>query len=432
MPLLSRVAGALRRVLPAAALAVASLFLLDALLILLDVLPPRRVFGDPELGFREPEGTGVVRTWQSPHWRFHHSDSGRIVLNERGFRTSRSVAEILRDTTRCRVAVIGDSQTDLPYRNDLTHPFIVQTGLRAGGLSGVEVLSAGRGRYSPLQAYLYFCAVVRDCRPQVLVLNLYTGNDLFDLVREDDRPVLQKDGDGYRVAPPVWYQYDDPALRDSWTGQSRVLFAASRLLRWTGLSPYAARVRFLYPLARTQGGGAVEILGYLRDLSGTVEQGIPFPRAYGSQVLNQYLFFRSFPVARAESLSRLGWLLRRIRSENPSLRTVLSPIPSAALAGAIAGDPLYARRLAAARCDAPAVAQEEGLLYAAAVDSARAAGWDIIDNREVFSRLARVPDLYMWEDLHLSPLACRFLAENEVCGLLPLLASGVFCHPGGS
>lgn len=406
--------GLFRRILAGIALSLCSLFALDLILVLTDLLPPRHVYGDPELGFCEPAGTGEVRIWQSPHWRFLRSDSGRIVLNERGFRTTRPLHALFADTGRCRIAVLGDSHSDLPYRNDLTHPFVLEAALRREACSSAEVLSAGRGRYSPLQASLFFRREVSKYNPAVIVLNLYTGNDFFDMVRTDDRPSLVEDSSlGYRLVPPTWFQYDDPALRDSYLGRSRVLYVGGRILRATGLDQFVTRLRYLVPLSLKHGGGVREVVSYFRSLSATDEPALPFSRAYGAQVLNQHLFFRFFPQAGARALGRLGFLFHRMREENPGRLLVLSPIPSAALCGALAGDPLYTARLAASGCDAGAVAMAESLLYRAALDSARAAGWVTLDNLPKFRSYPGVSELYMQEDLHLSPVASQLFGEHE-------------------
>ena len=193
---------------------VAVLALCDVVLILLNILPPKHLYGDQTVGFLNPQGTGVPYTFQSDHWRYSQSDSGLIAVNERGFRSDRTIRQIHSSPKKNSICVIGDSHTDLPYKNEYTHPFVLQRCLIESGFRDVEVFAAGRGSYSPLQACLYYENFVQDLQPSVLILNLYTGNDFFDMIRIDDRPYYEPDGAGkYRIHPPVWYKFTDPSTK---------------------------------------------------------------------------------------------------------------------------------------------------------------------------------------------------------------------------
>ncbi len=397
--------------------------LVDFLCVWTGVFPPEYDYGDPDLGAIEPAGTGVVRSYHSVHWRFQQSDTGLIKINERGFRTTRSIAEIKASPAPIPIAVTGDSHTDLPYDNGYDHPAILEKELRALGVQGAEVLSAGRGGYSPLQGYLYARRFAGDLSPKVFVLNLYTGNDFFDLVRIDDRPYFERGDNGtYSVHPPVWYRLKDPATAGAWYRKSRSLFLAGKILDGLGLSKILARMEYLLKLGAAQGRGLSHALSYIRELKASTEDRLAYPPAYPSQILNQYLFFTYFPPTNDESVHRLEYLLQMIKRENPGLLLVLSPIPSASLAGSLDADTLFRSKLEELNIDPGSLKMQEAALYDSSRALANREGWVFIDNLAQLRQAVPVSAMYMAEDLHISPAGSRIIGVHEatvLAGLLP-------------
>jgi hypothetical protein len=177
-------------------------------------------------------------------------------VNERGFRTDRTIGQILSSPKKNAICVIGDSHTDLPYKKEYTHPFVLQRSLVESGCRDVEVFAAGRGSYSPLQACLYYENFVQDLQPSVLILNLYTGNDFFDMMRIDDRPYYEPDSTGnYRIHPPMWYKFTDPSTEGSLIDKSRVLFLMEMFARRSGLWRIVMHFQYLVELSKLQGEG---------------------------------------------------------------------------------------------------------------------------------------------------------------------------------
>ena len=58
------------------------------------------------------------------------------------------------------------------------------------------VFAFGAGKYSPLQTYLAVREPIQQYSADAFVLNFYTGNDFYDMLRVDDRPSPQPDPRG--------------------------------------------------------------------------------------------------------------------------------------------------------------------------------------------------------------------------------------------
>jgi len=398
---------------------VAFIGFLDLVLIVSNLFPPTNLYGDEKVGFLLPPATGTRYTYQSSHSRFIASDTGAITVNERGCRTDRTIEEIRNAPKDLTLCVIGDSQTELPYRLEYTHAYVLQRELKRSGLD-TEVLAAGRGGFSPLQAFIYLKEFVIDLKPSVIILNLYTGNDLFDMMRTDDRPYYVSAGDGgYAIHSPVWYKYTDPADSGSVFQQSRVLYLLREVSDEIGLQGIFSRLQYLVPLAQEQGGGLGTALSYIDDLAETREPALDYPPAFAAQVLNQHLFFRYFPAAREESLRRIRFLLATMRSEYPDRRLVLSLIPSPVLCDDMRKEPVLLSVLSRVGLSMSEVAEEENALYDSCLSIGREEGWSVTSNREILSTGCR--GFWMMEDLHLSPAGSRVVGENQADDVLMMI-----------
>jgi hypothetical protein len=397
----------------------------DLVCALSGICAPSYTYGDSDVGAIDPVGTGVPYTYQTPHWRFARSDTGSIRVNERGFRTDRSIAEIKSAPMSLPIAVTGDSHTDLPYGHGYDHPFVLERELRQAGIRGAEVFGLGRGTYSPLQAYLFVKKVSADLNPRVIILNLYSGNDFFDLMRIDDRPYFEPKGDGtYAIHPPVWYRLSDPTLRGSWTEQSRLLYLVRSFGRETGIADAIHRFSYLVDLAHANGYGFSHALAYLFALNASKGENLVFPRAYPSQILNQYLFFQYFPRTKAESLRRLEYLLGMIRRQNPGVSLILSPIPSAALAGSLDSDSSFQGKLREMGISSEDVIEQESALLDSSRAIAKRQEWRFIDNVSALQKAEPRSALYLSEDLHLSPNGSLVVGSNEAQALLVIFGTG--------
>lgn len=391
-----------------------TLVILDIVCIALGLFPPRYNFGDPELGWRSAPITGKMSFGQC--LAFESNTTIRYPRNEDGIRTDVSKGQILADSATVRIGATGDSQTDLCARNEDLHSTIAGVELTRLGVPAITLTFAS-GRYSPLQAYMAFRQVVKPYDPKVLILNVYTGNDLYDILRSDDRPHFRKTDTGYRIADPVWFSLDDPHN----PGRSRILYAARMMGDKTGIRSMWFRFHELRRLGAEYDGGITDVLAYMKDLWRAREPSVGYSDAFSAQMLNQQLFFHHFPAAKSESMRRMDALMKLIQQESPGMVLVMSPIPSYELVGEQPVDSALTKvlsRLPISRNDG--IIQEAGL-YRELQSLAAANQWAFVDNLAALKELETGGRLFNNFDYHLLPPASAAIGEAEARALLPLL-----------
>ena len=172
--------------------------------------PPRRALrDDPILGYdHAPHASEFVTMAE------HAGRGYRFRTNGYGLRRDDEVA-MPKPPGVFRVLILGDSQTDGFVRNDEHYPHHAEAVLRGQpGGARVEVLNAGVLGYSPLQYYLWYRERGVPLEPDLVVLGLYFGNDLQELMLSG--------------IPPGIIDADAGQLRP-WTEPNEWLFVHSRL-----------------------------------------------------------------------------------------------------------------------------------------------------------------------------------------------------------
>lgn len=392
------------------AIIVVTLFVVDLACMALGLFPPQPNYGDPDLGWRTAPPTGRMALGRCPD-----PTTGRAIdytRNEDGVRTSRSRADLINDTASIKIGVIGDSHTDLCAVNGEVHSGVLETALDSLGIRNA-VLNYGVGKYSPIQEYLAFRKVLRPYGPRVMIMNLYTGNDFYDILRLDDRPHFESDSTGYHLAPPIWYNLDDPAVHY----RSRVLFAARKLSDAVGIRRLYMRMMELRRVARQQGAGLTTVVNYIRDLWHARDPSVSYADAFTSQMLNQQLFFHHFPPSRAESLRRIRALMELIRAENPGILLVMSPIPSYELTGEKPVDSALVKTLARLPITLESGIAEEGELYQQLRSLSQEMNWVFVDNLAVLRAYHGGQRLYNDADYHILPAASALIGRAESVAL---------------
>jgi len=373
---------------------------------------PQGVNGNPLIGF------GLHYKNKYDDFR----DGSEPRTNARGFESRRPVSEILKNPSDLTIAVVGDSHTNLNEKIipiDKQHHFVLETLLREKGIDA-EVLGAGWPKYSPLQEYLLFKHYLKDdFKPKVLVMNLYTGNDFYDLIRVDDRPHYTMESDGsITIKPPVWITYEDPNGQSS-VDKSRIIWAGKKITR-TFLGPrIIARLQFLLGSAKGQGAGYIEAFSYMNDVRKSIEPRLHYRGAFSAQILNQALFMKKyFPVTVSRSKMYFRHLLNTIRRENPDMILVLSAIPSAALAERMPKPILFEQTLKRIHMSQEAVISLEQDLYEMARTVAQQEGWIFVDNLKKFKDYDSNEQLFNELDLHVNVKACQIIGEAQASEIL--------------
>ncbi len=297
-----------------------TLALFDIALISLGVLPPQYEYGDPDLGW------STLATQALPYDScMDMTTNTRIDFfrNELGIRTDLTETDLRAARGKLIVAAVGDSHSDQCMSNSETHQGVLERQLVERGVDSL-VLSNGVGRYSPLQAYLLFKKRLRQFDVDVLVMNLYTGNDFIDILRIDDRPYFVPDGPDYKIAEPAWMRYSDP----NEVYRSRVAYIGREFADRIGIRETWFRLRMLSTTAGSQDKSVLKLVGYINDIRRSVEDSVGYSGSLSAQFLNQQLFLHHFPESKAEAIRRIDALMEIARSENPNLLLVMSPIPS--------------------------------------------------------------------------------------------------------
>jgi hypothetical protein len=325
---------------------------------------------------------------------------------------------IISDSSHVRIGVTGDSQTDLCTPNEKLHAGVLESELDAQGVPAM-VMTYGAGRYSPLQGYLAFRKVLRPYHPQVLVLNVYTGNDLYDILRADDRPHFVATDSGYRIADPIWYSLDDPKVQY----RSRVLFALRAVGDEVGVRKLFLRLKELWRVGAERRAGFATVLGYMRDLWKARDPSLGYSDAFTAQFLNQQLFFHRFPGSEEESVRRIRALMTQIRRENPGLILVMSPLPSYEVVGEQPIDPELLRTLQRLPVSYEEGVQQEEALYQRLRDLAAEAGWIFVDNLAALRAYHGSERLFNNFDYHLLPTASALIGRAQAAALVKVLQS---------
>jgi hypothetical protein len=365
----------------------------DWTLVKLDLLSPPLAYGLSDLGFGYP---GVRRS------------------------TDYGVSQVNNVPNRLPVAMIGDSHSELWFDNPLdSHEFVLESALRAEGLP-IDMISAGRGKYSPLQEYLLFKRHLRDAyKPRVVLMNFYSGNDFYDMLRPDDRPHFERDENNAIVMrDPVWISYVNPETR-SWIERSRLLWSVDEIASRLGFPRITTRLRMLSASGRRDRPRS-DTLRYLAALRKSQDPRVGYPAAFAAQILNQAIFFQHFPESTNESIAYMRTLLRRARAENPDVLLVLSAIPSAALMHAVPhdlGQP-WRDTLERTGLSAAWVAALEGSLVDQLKSSSTEEGWLFIDVRDCLQRGSAGEPLYSSFDLHINAEASRLIGQCQAETLL--------------
>lgn len=382
-----------------------TLVAVDRALIAMDLFPPTYNYGHPTVGWVSAYATGGMVQERCPNLA-----TKQIVTytrNEDGMRTAHSAQE-LRKPGVFKVAVGGDSHTELCAPNDRIHFGVMERELNSLALQSA-VFAFGAGKYSPLQAYLAVREPMQQYAADAFVLNFYTGNDFYDMLRVDDRPYLEPDGNGYVIAEPVWYQLDSPHKKR----ESRVLFLMESVYQKTGLRRVLLRIHYLRDVAASQKAGVGAVVAYMNDLRKAASKKVEYSHAFSAQMLNQQLFFYRFPGSREESLRRVKALLELVRQQNPNRMLVMSPVPSYQLVNRMPVDSAFLEVIGKLPIAYESGVAQELELYETLKRMALESGWVFVDNLPRLREYRGDELLYNRADYHIEPVASEIIGKAQ-------------------
>lgn len=411
--------GRLKDAAPTLITILVTLVLIDVVCMATGLFPTRYRKGHPVLGFFDTRGIpGGFDGFAVVPELANNEAVRKYHRNEEGFFTKRSMDDFSNHPTGKRIVVVGDSHTDLPYNFDKTHMGVLESTLHESGSptwAGAEILGAGHGKWSPLQEMMLYDFRFRSLGVDVVLMNFYTGNDFYDLIRTDDRPnLVAKPGGGYNVEKPVWVAYYDPDTDPLWR-QSRVLYLAFLGLQKAGVDNTLDKVSYARQAADAFGVGFWESMSYLNDLRLSQDDAVWYDAAYAAQCLNQALFFKHFPGSHQEALSRARYVLestkREMEAKGDKAMFVLSPIPSRLFAQPDLPDPIYDRILSRLPLTKDEVVQMESEGYELLRKAAEEAGWVFVDTLPLLR--ADKGMTYFPSDLHIAPDGSALVGKEQ-------------------
>ena len=148
-----------------------------------------------QIYFEEHASLGVVRrAGVDCRFRFQERPSGFVHFQTNNLGLRRAVpTAIEKPVGRTRILLLGDSQLDGIVDNDENLTCLMEERLRAQG-KNVEVLNASTGSYSPYQSYIWYTKFGRELDPDLVILSVYLGNDLAELLTPGRPRLIPRDG----------------------------------------------------------------------------------------------------------------------------------------------------------------------------------------------------------------------------------------------
>jgi hypothetical protein len=226
-----------------------------------------------------------------------------------------------------RMMFVGDSQTAGECANSESYPHVASAIItRTLGNETVEGLNAGAGRYSPYQYFVKTQSQLLAFGPDHLIVGIYMGNDMMDLLRRDDRPYLVKSADGtLRHHSPDFILLDDPETPPSDLSDIRLYGLFWRAIG-SGARYQVTRAKILMHDTSNNGRGMGDVLRYMMDVKRLSDISIGFM----TQALLQFVWFQHFPESLPLALEMNQHVLNRFKrmAESNKVKLTYVLIPS--------------------------------------------------------------------------------------------------------
>lgn len=222
------------------------------------------------------------------------------------------------------VFMIGDSHTEITnppitHQAGLLHRFLNEKGVIN------TVVLYGRAQLNPTQMFGAIESLKGRYKPDVIVYNIYAGNDFAEMLRNDDRPRLDTAEGKTVFTPPSWNYYRPKGFQTRWPRDSWLFMTFNSLSPDNLLIKTAAAPKSIELLSDSHWEG----MRYLMDLYRMKDDRIKYNGAVAAQYLNQhYLHFKYRSGFEKEVEFRIG-LINGLVAQS-SVPVVFSWIPSAA------------------------------------------------------------------------------------------------------
>jgi hypothetical protein len=308
------------------------------------------------------------------------------------------------------VYMIGDSHTELVYPPITHQAGLLHRYLDEKGVTNTVVLY-GRAQFNPTQMFGAIDLLKERYKPDLIVYNIYAGNDFAEMIRNDDRPRLDTVGGRTVLTPPSWNYYRPKGFKTRWPRDSWILMTLNSLTSDNMLIKTLAAPKSIELLS----GSPIDGARYLRDLYRMKDERIKYSGAVPAQYLNQHYLQKTFaPEFENQVGFRIGLINGLIADVNAPV--VFSWIPSAAAIEKIPPpdkpihDDILKRLGVKGLTDAEIFSQEERLKSMFVRGMTNMKGF--IDYSDDYRNADAKYDLYDKETIHIQGEARRIIAER--------------------
>jgi len=238
------------------------------------------------------------------------------------------------------IVAIGDSHLQVTDDNRKSHQCQALLDYLDSNNIPTKVITLATGGTSPVQQMFTYDEQIKKkgIKPDIILFQIYSGNDFAEILRDDDRPRIDFRADGTPDTVSInwiFFRLSNKNSSDytSWPRDSRLLYLANAAIGHYNilLKTYASeKANELLHLS------LFEEIEYIRNLSRFEDKRFGYPGAVPAQFLNQYYLMTKYPRQfKSETVPRMKYFLEYFKKTNPDIPCMFFYLPSAPAIGAM-------------------------------------------------------------------------------------------------
>jgi hypothetical protein len=229
------------------------------------------------------------------------------------------------------IVILGDSHLRFSDKDsNKNQAYFLHQLLQKSGISA-RIVVYGYGGYSFLQSFLYFDKFLKKFNPDIILYQLYSGNDFYDLLRNDDRPTI--DVTNQKIQNPYWINFRPNNENTSYPKDSRIAHIIFNSIPKTKIALQNKVLKHNFKVNNFNKGSAKEFSQKMKLAKSNVLQE---KYSYLSQFLQQYLLSEIVGNEYFSVLShKTKYSLQIVNQIVPKTKIYFINLPSAANLNAI-------------------------------------------------------------------------------------------------
>lgn len=229
------------------------------------------------------------------------------------------------------IVILGDSHLRFSDKDsNRNQAYFLQQLIQKSGISA-RIVVYGYGGYSFLQSFLYFDKFLKKFKPDIILYQLYSGNDFYDLLRNDDRPTI--DVASQKIQNPYWINFRPNNENTSYPKDSRIAHIIFNSIPKTKIVLQNKVLNHNFKVNSFKKESAKELSQKMKLAKSNVLQE---KYSYLSQFLQQYLLYKIVGNEFFSVLShKTKYSLQIVNQIVPKTKTYFINLPSAAYLNAI-------------------------------------------------------------------------------------------------